>query len=291
MAGERERECDEANSNFSKVNDFLISRNLEYLSVSFLCNKIDDKVAGNVNDSKLMELGLAYGDILAYRQCFPMASSSKTLSYHERGNELKAKLKRNHSIGEKDILHRSVKVNELIKITIGLKCLEQHNYVCKRSKSGSIDCPRMDTHADLHQKARNLFKVPSFQDIYLGFFDGKKLDGDAFKSVEHLYLLYKEKKKALHLYLYYPITYGNLEFKGMLEPIQADPVPESIPVPESDYLPDLPDFPDFPMLSDKIICGICSTTYTGGSTCLHCEQDEKYERSLETDAKKLLIVL
>ena len=47
-----------------------------------------------------MELGLAYGDILAFRQTFhEMAlSSSYVMSYEQRSEQLKKQIKRNHSI-------------------------------------------------------------------------------------------------------------------------------------------------------------------------------------------------
>ena len=34
-------------------------------------NKISDDIASSVNDEKLMEFGLVYGDIHSYRRIFP----------------------------------------------------------------------------------------------------------------------------------------------------------------------------------------------------------------------------
>lgn len=186
-----------------------------------MCNKIDNDVAPNVNDAKLMELGLVYGDILAYRQKFPVASSSKTKSYYERAEELKTRIKRSHTIGT-DKLNRNVKVSQTVKVTFGLKCLEKKQYVSKRAKSTSLDCSRSDTYNDLHRAARNHYKVAKCKRTYLGHFDGEQLNSDSFQNLEHLYLMQKDKKKALHLYLYYPDTYGNLEFKALLQSCEKD---------------------------------------------------------------------
>ena len=66
------------------------NRNLGYLINSFMISKIDDTVAEKVDISKLLELGLVYGDVIAYRQFFSTQNnvndnnSDKVLSYKER---------------------------------------------------------------------------------------------------------------------------------------------------------------------------------------------------------------
>ena len=66
------------------MNKFLKSRNLDYLLPSFICYKIDDFVAPKVAESKLLEIGLVYGDILAYKQIFVDPTVSTIKSYEER---------------------------------------------------------------------------------------------------------------------------------------------------------------------------------------------------------------
>ena len=58
-----------------------------------------------VRDAKLMDLGLVYGDILAFRQTFPEMASlsfSHVMSYEQITGQLKKLIKRNHFIGNKD---------------------------------------------------------------------------------------------------------------------------------------------------------------------------------------------
>ena len=76
---------------------FLRSHNLSYLLNSFILSKIDDTVPGDADTTKLMDLGLVYGDIISYRQMFPSTSTSKVASYKERAQELKMKIQRFHS--------------------------------------------------------------------------------------------------------------------------------------------------------------------------------------------------
>lgn len=84
-----------------------------------------------VTDAKLMELGLAYGDILAFRQTFPemASSSSHVMSYEQRSEQLKKQIKRNHSIG-----NHSIKIKKTVKVTFSLKYFEKNNFVCKRNQ-------------------------------------------------------------------------------------------------------------------------------------------------------------
>lgn len=87
------------------VTTFLESWDLEIALAAFVCYKIDDGVALKVTDAKLMELGLIYGDILAFRQTFPemtSSSSSHEMSYDETAEQLKKQIKRNHSARNKD---------------------------------------------------------------------------------------------------------------------------------------------------------------------------------------------
>ena len=74
---------------------------MEYLVPSFILHKIDDSIAHKCSDEKLLELGLLYGDILSFRQCFSDNQSQiftiPVKSYKERADELNRKLKRTHT--------------------------------------------------------------------------------------------------------------------------------------------------------------------------------------------------
>ena len=70
---------------------------MDYLFKSFVVNKIDDNVVPKVDNAKLNEIGLAYGDIVSYHQFFPDNKDTTMFSYRQRAEELKNKLKRTHS--------------------------------------------------------------------------------------------------------------------------------------------------------------------------------------------------
>ena len=56
---------------------------------TFVVNKIDDHCAAAVETTKLENMGLAYGDIIIFRQIFDQSSREKT--YKERAEELRKK--------------------------------------------------------------------------------------------------------------------------------------------------------------------------------------------------------
>ena len=192
------------------------------LQTSFVCYKIDDFVASKVTDSKLMEMGLVYGDILAFRQVFPDSITPSTMNYEERAEELKKQLKRNHTIGNKDAKNRNLKVRETIKVTFALKCYEKKIFVCKRSQSFSEECKRNAAYDDLHNIARLHHKVRLSRKTYLAEFSRKRIKSESFKHIEHYSLLQKDRKKAIQLYLYYPDFYSNLQLLSMIGNVQND---------------------------------------------------------------------
>ena len=113
---------------------FLESRNLSYLLNSIILSKIDDAVAGDADTTKLMDLGLVYGDIISYRQTFPSDSTPKVASYKERAQELKTKIQRTHS-GRTDVMKRPIHINKVYNAVIGIKCYEKNKYKLKLNKS------------------------------------------------------------------------------------------------------------------------------------------------------------
>ena len=177
-------------------------------------------------NEKLTEIGLMYGDILAYHhEAFKESENNNTTTYEERAAELKSRLKRSHIIrmgGNK----KPIKVQETIKVVFAIKCLENKAYVAKKNKSFSEDCERNATYHDLHDICRTHFDVPETISTYLGFYSGKKLG--QFTNLEQLSYTHKDsRKKPLHIYLYYPNKYGHLEFKKLLKYSRKSPTSHS----------------------------------------------------------------
>ena len=87
---------------------------------TFVVNKIDDHCAAAVETTKLENMGLAYGDIITFRQIFDQSSREKT--YKERAEELRKKIKRSHT-KEKCQTNQTI-IQKCLSVNIGLKCVE-----------------------------------------------------------------------------------------------------------------------------------------------------------------------
>ena len=87
-------------------------------------SKIVDTVAGDADTTKLMDLGLVYGNIISYRQMFPSNSTLKVPSYKEIAQELKMKIQRTHS-GRTDAMKRPIHINKVYNVVIETKCYEK----------------------------------------------------------------------------------------------------------------------------------------------------------------------
>ena len=111
--------------------NFLVSRNIEYAFQNFIMNKINDDIGSFVNDEKLMEFSLIYGDILPYHGMFPPNINSVIPTYRERVAELKEKIRRAHPI-KKDKRNHPVFINKNYRIKIKLKYYGNNNL--KRNK-------------------------------------------------------------------------------------------------------------------------------------------------------------
>ena len=182
---------------------------------SFICYKIDDEIACKVSNEKLTEIGLMYGDILAYHETFKESENNNTPTYEQRAAKLKSRLKRGHIIRMRSN-KKPIKVQETIKVVFGITCLENKAYVAKKNKSFSEDCERNATYHDLHDICRTHFDVLETISTYFGFYSGKKL-GQFTNLAELSYTRKNSRKKSLHIYLYYPKKYGHLEFKKLLK--------------------------------------------------------------------------
>ena len=94
-------------------------------------NKINDDIASFVNDEKVMEFSLIYGDTLSYHGMFPPNINCVIPTYRERVAELKQKIRRPHPI-KKDKHNHPVFINKNYRIKIKLKYYENNNL--KRNK-------------------------------------------------------------------------------------------------------------------------------------------------------------
>ena len=164
---------------------------------------MDDTVSHNINDQKLIEIWLVYGDILLYQQLFPGKDTKQKKSCKERKKELKKKLKRTHNLRK-----NKEKQQICYKFTFGLKFYEKKGYICKRNKHFTSDCSCNPTYSELHQKA--YYHIPESSETYLATFYDKKIE-TGFKDLGTYVLTQRKKKKAIHLYLYYPRSSWKLE--------------------------------------------------------------------------------
>ena len=212
-----------------------------------------------------------YGDVVAYRSFFPNDSNddinNKVKSYQERKEELKKSMLRSHS-GKNDSRNRPISMKSCYQVTIGIKCYESKKYKLKINKSFTPDVDRTVEYDELHQLSRNHFKIPDNIETFLSSYHGKSLETN-FGNIESYALHQKQKKKALHVYLYYPRPYSHLLFSNL----KSD-------VPYSDSEDELT-LPNYVCQ----ICPSCSCTYDG-INCLMCEQDNAFNLSLQTDRRK-----
>ena len=95
---------------------------------------------------------------------------------------------------------KPIKVQEIIKVVFGIKCLENKAYVAKKNKSFSEDCERNATYHDLHDICRTHFDVPETISTYLGFCDGKKLG--QFTNLEELSFIHEDIRKNHYISIF-----------------------------------------------------------------------------------------
>ena len=112
---------------------------------TFVVNKIDDHCAAAVETTKLENMGLAYGDIITFRQIFDQSSREKT--YKERAEELRKKIKRSHT-KEKCQTNQTI-IQKCLSVNIGLKCVEtnqkskKEKYTLKTNQGYTADVKKL----------------------------------------------------------------------------------------------------------------------------------------------------
>ena len=201
-----------------------------------MLNKIDDRGAPKLEKSKLMEMGLAYGDTVIFQQFFGVPTQSMA-TYHQKKNELKKRLQRAHT-GKSDRLNRPISAPISFSVTIGIKCLEKVKrnktdlkYTLKANKSITVNFNKDTTYSQLYNYARNHFQIPDSTKTFIAAYKGNSLE-DSFETLHCYALKHADKKKAVLLYLYYPKTYAKLEFYRLVNKPSFSDLEESD---EEDY--------------------------------------------------------
>ena len=91
-----------------------------------------------MEEEKLVTLGLAYGDILNYKQTFSQKKERK--SYIDRAGELRRKIRRIHG-GKSNTANKLIYVQKVYTVNVGIKCIEtiqktrMKNYTLKNNAS------------------------------------------------------------------------------------------------------------------------------------------------------------
>ena len=165
-----------------------------------------------------------YGDILSFRRKFNQDSKNgnicnqKAKTYEERAEELRKRIKKTHT-NRLDASNRAVMVKPTYHVSFGLKCLEKKKYTLKLNQSFSEEVQRQASYDDIHTLCRNNFDIPPHTATYLAHYNGVKIDG-SFTTVENFAYQQRDKKKSLHLYLYYPHSYNSIKFKTLLHKVK-----------------------------------------------------------------------
>ena len=231
--------------------EFLQSRHLEHLQEVFFAAKLDDSVASKLPHNKLLELGLVYGDIIAFKMAFPDASAKGSTSYFERAKELKTKLGMVHS-KKNDKLERPILIKNVFPVNVSLKCKEKDKYVLKTKTHVICDIPVTTQYDELHDIARSKLHIHKAT-TYLGSYKNQSWEG-RISTLQDFITVQKEKKKQAVIYVFYPNTYNR-------------------------YLLERETFPNFQDSSSSAdddpikICHQCSKQYL--SFCFTCEWDKE----------------
>lgn len=163
---------------------------------TFVVNKINDHCAAAVETTKLENMGLAYGDIITFRQIFDQSSREKT--YKERAEELRKKIKRSHT-KEKCQTNQTI-IQKCLSVNIGLKCVEtnqkskKEKYTLKTNQGYTADVKKITLCTELHESVREHYRIPNGRPTYLGLYNGKAIEMSW--SLNELYQSQKEKKRA-----------------------------------------------------------------------------------------------
>ncbi|XP_066913083.1 uncharacterized protein [Clytia hemisphaerica] len=191
---------------YQKIQEFLAKRNIQFLLETFLNNKIDDDIAPYVENSKLEELGLVYGDIAAFRDTFSRQPTAVP-TYKDRAKKLKMKIKKETT--QLNAANKPIYIKSKFDVQLSLKCYEKKGYQLKSGKSTMITVERQADYDLIHTLARSYYNVPSETPTFIGNYRGKDMRNQ-FTTLEDLAAKLKEKKQKMHFYLYCSMGYSRL---------------------------------------------------------------------------------
>ena len=143
---------------------------------TFKAHKIDDICASQVQEEKLVTLGLAYGDILNYKQTFCQNKESK--SYMNRADELRRKITCVHS-GKTNTANKPVYVQKVYTVNVGIKCKEtiqktgMKKYTLKNNASFSVYLRKETKYDKLRNIVRSHYIIIRKSGTYLGSYSRK----------------------------------------------------------------------------------------------------------------------
>jgi hypothetical protein len=188
---------------------------LEHLGQLFKIDKVDDTVASEVDEAKLMNYGMVYGDIISFRSAFPRNKTDDIkATYQERAKSLKEKLNMNRT-ERRDTKNRVVCVKSTYNLNIQLKCKEKEKFVSKRKAICELVVDVRTSYEDIHKRARSFFGVKHTNTI-LANFNNKSIEKTMATFADFL-SLQKEKKRLINMYLLYPHNSFQLALEKTLD--------------------------------------------------------------------------
>ena len=243
--------------------EFLKFRNLEHLSEVFFSAKLDDSVVAKLTTCKLLELGLVYGDIIAFKVAFPeeVLEENKEKTYSERAKDLKEKLSMVHS-KKNDTKNRPVHVKSVFEVNFSLKCKEKDKYVLKIKNNCTLNVPVTMSYDQFHEMARNKFRIHTSK-TFIGSYNMQPWE-EKISTFQDFLNIQKEKKKQPNMYLFYPLSYTRYLFEK-----------EGFPTDDED---DLSQSGIVPLLST---CENCFELYL--TCCYNCELRKEQEQVSNLD--------
>eukprot|EP00111_Clytia_hemisphaerica_P000303 TCONS_00000779-protein len=197
---------------YERISSFLNLRNIGHLLETFKVHKIDDTVLKSVDDLTLANLGLAYGDVIAFKLKFKESETNPQKTYESRLQNLKDKMNISRQrTDRKDAKNRSISVKNVFKMTLFLKCFEK-KYVRKSGEMFETTVCMETSYDKLHNEAKEHFGIDKTTNTFLASYNNETYQGVINKMGQFI-ALNKEKKKQLVMYLMYPKTYGRLEYE------------------------------------------------------------------------------
>lgn len=196
-----------------QISKFLTLRNIGHLIDIFKVNKIDDSVLRSVDDLTLTNLGLAYGDLIAYKLEFKDKETNPQTTYQARLQDLKDKMSiARRKTERKDSKNRNITLKSNFKMTVYLKCFENNRYVRKSGELFETVICHETSYDTVQNEAKEHFGIDKSTVTFLASYDNESYLGRINKMGEFIAMI-KDKKKQCVMYLLYPKTYVRLQYE------------------------------------------------------------------------------